>query len=1051
MSIKSESNGSGKFGAISPGWSVNEYATPVISGERAGGVGSVSFTAESDDDSVFVPGEDVATTFDEFVVDGETNVESLAGKVNSISVNGINASISHSTALSVYDAEFDIPVVNAVSPTSVLDLVNQVVGVDKLCQIDSGYFYSLRGHSSGFNAAGDIAKPKNWRFDVARISNTANWLETYSGQSGNISGYDFRSDLKSDLNPNGNDEVYAAKIIGDFFSNDVSDTSGRIFFKLKNLKPFDWMNSQVSNVTFTIDAGESIIQSVQYDEGFSKIDVKIDFDLSTITTLVSCIAGGIKQEYTDTVSFASLPANDEFSKVEYGVFIEWIRPLAVIGPHAIRTVMCPATDYSNTVESLVEYTAKRPPFGKWTVDAVNKVFDEVTGTYIDGQPQCGVRALYRKDDNGGIDVPPEPKTVDKNIVRNPGFSVNTANWSLVNSPDVTIARTNDSPAMSGYALKVRTSKTTNRNYRVEQKITSGFDTGKQYAVAIRERTNGTSTNMKSGVKLVIEQYNSRNVLLDSKSSNKPNALQATDPDDVAYILGFNFVVLPTTAYIKLAVTNAYVDKYGVTASNPLWIDSAIISPVYTNSDTIKKTYFDGNTVSTSAYQFSFDADGISLMQIPLISYGSYNREYENSYSFEDITEFVSSGSFPYLVNPAIAQYSKNAWEYIQDFCAAYNVEVALVNGIVTVRNVGSNIIDITDKTIPSLQVASSFAGRNVEIVYNNASQAVNVELYNARDDGNKVISVKSGDIQTTTIETNFYPQIINQPTYSQTPVSGVGEYKIISSDTSTSPNISETLWRDYGGKLEVRINADKPNAIDVILTGPVQDIPAYTSPYKLAYTSGNEYAALSVTGSGIKAEEKTLKLQTGADPTAVKQDVAKTVRNPFLTTTGQAYDAGVMVSTLASGPTSSVSFAIPTSNISGFGLTAGSLFKYKDCIYRINDANISGASTSINASRYTRVADLNAQWAGGTVGNYGEVWAEHKTSDTTVRPLWFVGDDEPLPLLFDTDGNPYFAFRGDSEFGIFTDTDGQYYFVSGATDGDVLVYLDTDFKPYAKV
>ena len=54
MSIEVTMSGSGSIGDIAPGWSVNEYATPVTIGETSGGTGNVSFNAASLPDSLFV-------------------------------------------------------------------------------------------------------------------------------------------------------------------------------------------------------------------------------------------------------------------------------------------------------------------------------------------------------------------------------------------------------------------------------------------------------------------------------------------------------------------------------------------------------------------------------------------------------------------------------------------------------------------------------------------------------------------------------------------------------------------------------------------------------------------------------------------------------------------------------------------------------------------------------------------------------------------------------------------------------------------------------------
>lgn len=807
MGIKAETDGAGEFGEITPGWTVNEYATPTTVGDYAGGTGGVSFTAKAERDTAFIVGDNITTTIDDF-----DTPQSLTGVVNSLSLNGMTANISHGNALSKYDAQFDIPALDAAGPTQALELLNQVSGVDKLCLHDTGYLYTLRGHSAGFNAAGQMAQSAY----VARQYWGSYWVTegmtevvkyrrlVKLSQTGKISASNFFTS---------GENFYSKNISGDEFDTQGEKNSSRIYFKTL-------LNG--GSTTLSINMGSGLTEDYRYtktDKFVFEINKTADLMVMRVTTDVYLNYNDLTPWYSYVSAEQTLSISGLDQTKELRVFFDWMKPIG-------------SDDWSRTALSFRAYAAGTSTSGGTIGFSTNLTFYTTPNKYntwsIDCGGDAGVRAIYRID----------------------------------------------------------------------------------------ERT-------------------------------------------------------PTP--------------------NP---------PLYQRA-----------------------------------------VEYEGQPSFNDLTNVA-------IGDPAVAVTAKSGWEYLQDMCSAYNVEAAIVDGVVTIQNVGERELDVTNRTTPSMQIANVFSGRHVEVVYNDAESVIDVEVYNARNDDNRVLSVKAGETTKTTLQTNFYPRVLKQPTYSLSATSGIGEYKIISSDTDTSPSISEAQWRDYGGLLQVRVSDTAPNAIDVILTGPYQEIPGFTGPYKVAYTSGNEYAALSVVGSGVRAEQKTLKLRTGANPDKVLQDVAKTINNPFIGSIARAYDCGLPVSARASGPTATISFSIGLNQVEGFGVTAGSLVRYEDSIYRITDATISGVSININASRYVRVSDLNTVWAGGKVGFFDELWQGYRVGDNTVKPLWFIGDDESMVLLIDTDGNPYFAFHGDPEFTMFIDSDSQIYYVEGDVEGDVNTYLDTDFRPY---
>jgi hypothetical protein len=422
-------------------------------------------------------------------------------------------------------------------------------------------------------------------------------------------------------------------------------------------------------------------------------------------------------------------------------------------------------------------------------------------------------------------------------------------------------------------------------------------------------------------------------------------------------------------------------------------------------------------------------------------------EYEN-----DVTYFVSSTIT--LGGPVAAQSKVNLWNYVQDACSAYNKEIALnssgFESLLMVRDIDTYEIVLDNSSPISVTPTISFAGRNVEVVYTNARHVVNAELYNARNDNNRVLSVKADETIKTTVKIDGTPTLLNVPQRSTVPPAGLNEYCIIH---STGGQVPQELWEFRGGRIIVELNSDIPDSIDITLVGPssLLESDGYLGPYKVAYSSGdNDYAALSIVGTGVLYNLKTAKILTAADPDKTSQDIAKTIKNPFINTKTEAYDRGINAVIQASGPNVRISGTISVASVDGFGLVAGSRIRYRDSIYRVTDATIGNLGISFNAVRHVTVDDFDSLWAGHNVSLHDGLWDGYDTSDHVIRPLWFVGDNESVLMFLDTDTNPYYDFDGEPEISVFRDdTDNNPYYEDGGNlEGEDPIFLDTDDNPY---
>lgn len=985
MGVKVSMTGSGEIGEITPEWSVQEYATPLTIGEYAGGTGQVSISAKSKPESAFIINNEITTSCNNFA-----NNSIVSGIIKNVSIAGLSASFSHGNVLTKFDAEYSIPPLGAGGVEPAINLLTQLSGSGVGLKLDSGYYYSLAGHSVGFDANGRKAVQEEWS---GKYSDNF-VLKNYTNQSGII----FADSWVSQ-----DGHIWAQNIVGDSFSEDYSKPSSRVYFKAKlNGDRIIW-GANIGSI-YDLD-----------NEGAQSIGVEIDYASATFSASAVVIIGGAEDYFYNSESLAGIDLDEEIA-----VFIEYLKPTSEQGNHTLAVSIVNTSNYANVVSSAVSYNSFRNFNNSWTIRAVtNQVFLDPEDVVIPSESL--IRAIYRADDAG---LPSgSPVTVDTNYVLNSSFETNLSNWETFGN-NVTGFTQSSTAYVGTKSAKLSRTDAFNSWDGIQQRIDFPIPVVGSINFAAYVRASvGTAT-----AQVWVEQYDANDALIYSTRDDQYWFSDYANLDAITWQrINVPFYQYGAASYALLKIGTRYY-------TTDLLIDAVTLTDGYQ-----PRTYFDGDTTDAGSYTYAYALDGTSVEQV---SASAVNREYENSLNYA-VTSSIGIGE-------PVAGIKKNAWEYIQDACAAYGQEISIINDSIIIRDAGENIIGIENTTaVPAMAISTSFSGRSVEVQYTNSRNVVNQEFYNARDDNNRIMSVKFGETITTTVQLSGTPVIINQPTYSLTAVSGIGEYKIISSDTGSSPNVPEALWLEYGGSLDIRISETAENALDIVLTGPYQELPGYTGPYKLAYTSGNDYAALSVTGSGVLTDVKTLKLYTGADPEKVTQEVAKTVINPFVSTLEQAYDRGIFVSNSASGPRVTLSATVPTSELVALGFTPGSLIKYLDSIYRITDATIGNVSTSINAVRHVDVSDFDAKWNNRTVETFDTLWSGYDTSDNTIKPLWFIGDNEGVVMMLDSDVNPYYDVAGDATISVFPDSDfNPFYLDGGNIEGEDPVYLDVDSNPY---
>lgn len=256
-------------------------------------------------------------------------------------------------------------------------------------------------------------------------------------------------------------------------------------------------------------------------------------------------------------------------------------------------------------------------------------------------------------------------------------------------------------------------------------------------------------------------------------------------------------------------------------------------------------------------------------------------------------------------------------------------------------------------------------------------------LYDAYEDNNRILSVASGETAEYIIDTGYYARTVYQPIPSDVYPTPPGTYYV--SDSTHLPIVAQQ-WLDYGGKVEADVT--DTGQLRVRITAPAEDIPSSTGPYYLASSDGaTRYGELKINGIGIVSKPVQLRLPTGADRTRVLNEVAQSVSMPWIVTKQDAYTAANRMSIKASGAAPTLSFTTSFKVINALGITAGSIVRFKDGLYRVISCTMNRGGVSVQLDPWTTVEAFDDVWSGATVGDFDTQWTGRYIRDFNQKPL----------------------------------------------------------------
>lgn len=392
----------------------------------------------------------------------------------------------------------------------------------------------------------------------------------------------------------------------------------------------------------------------------------------------------------------------------------------------------------------------------------------------------------------------------------------------------------------------------------------------------------------------------------------------------------------------------------------------------------------------------------------------------------------------------------NVWDNIKLLLSANQIEMALVADNVVVRRPGLFEATTDYLTGADTQIESQTSAIAIVVNYYNNRAISKGEVYPIKGEEPSIQSVAAGETTEWEVELNASLSTVYQPVAVLEAGPGNrsgsnGVYTVVGSDNLVIP---PAQWRAAGGSLRVEITND-PSVVKFVLTGA--DI-RHLSPFRIAESAGgHDYNSLHVTGDGVAWEVRSMLLNTGADPLQTSEEIGATVDNRFLSTPSQAYSAAQRTAAEYSGSAMKISGTAVTINRETFDRTArgatiadvnrvhgensivtmadfnaayagesledfdehwrelyreeffnqvygnvnGARIRYDDAYFRIESATIKPDTIDYSGTLDTKIRDFNSVWAGRSMDEFNESWAEATLQDFSLTPLWEGTHDSP--------------------------------------------------------
>lgn len=288
-----------------------------------------------------------------------------------------------------------------------------------------------------------------------------------------------------------------------------------------------------------------------------------------------------------------------------------------------------------------------------------------------------------------------------------------------------------------------------------------------------------------------------------------------------------------------------------------------------------------------------------------------------------------------LVDPSLASrpvafpgWSGNLWSNMKQMAVAIGADLNLISGNVVLRPVRAFEAVRRREVDISAKASGLDLARKQEVIWYSTSYVARGLIYPAGGFRTDItpLSVKAGETQEYTLDAS---RDVSASIFSvEQPIavaSVAPDYQAASVYTAIGDDnivIQPAQWRDYGGRVSVRVGDDTRSLV-VSITGPTGLRQANGNPmqtFRLALSadsSNSTYQTLRIVGRHISIKENSLILPTGVPDFKTGQEFAPTIDNQFLTSLEAAYSAGTRGARRYSGRRLSISGSVSALNKRG--------------------------------------------------------------------------------------------------------------------------------------
>lgn len=349
---------------------------------------------------------------------------------------------------------------------------------------------------------------------------------------------------------------------------------------------------------------------------------------------------------------------------------------------------------------------------------------------------------------------------------------------------------------------------------------------------------------------------------------------------------------------------------------------------------------------------------------------------------------VRAGSVPFA--PAdqrhpdvIAGFKGNIWTKLKEAATIYDLDVDYTATGIDIRP--REVKDFSASTIPKNAIRLSISSRD----YADKVEVVCHKLKTDKTGGSTLLwkadstyNLERGERQEVEIDAGATYTTIENPvprTSFPNPYSwSYGSYVVWGNDGDV---VNPARWLDDGGYVKVE-PMEEAGKFKLILQAP--NVASPQAPYKFSYGGSFDNPSIHIFGRGVKEEEKTYTIHTGAKDTGT--EIGTTFTSSLISTPAQAFTIGARLSKVYGSAGLSISFSEPFQGDIVRGMN-GSNFTYDGNVYRTENIQQNPREAQINAEAYNTVAEFGRIHGGKTLAEFRAEYAGKTLKDLSLHPF----------------------------------------------------------------